>query len=156
MLKVDVTDPIIINEGLMQVLFFLLEMEKRCGATSHGCWPSSHALVQKDPLYPAPIVSVVDAAKRSLSVVLHGVSSLSLSSILADHCRHSYRNLRALANFPRWRMPKPPKHLGLAELGQLTLHFPPVNVSAPAHRNFFLCRSMSLIVFFGARRDVRK
>ena len=105
-------------------------------------------LSREDALFRSPIVSVVDAAKRNLSVVLHGVSSLSLPSVLADHCRHSHRNLRALANFPRWRMPKPPEHLGLAHLGQLTLYLPPVTVSAPAHRNFFIS--------FGARRDVTK
>ena len=139
-----------------RVLFFLLEVENRCGATSQGRWPSSHALVQNNAFPPSPIVNVVDAAKRSLSVLLHGVSSPSLPSKFGDHCRHSHRNLSALANFPKWRMPKPPEYLGLADLGQLTLHFPPVSVSAPAHRNLFLCRSMSLIIPFGARRDVRK
>jgi hypothetical protein len=139
------------------VLFFLLKMEKRCGATSQGRCPFSHALFQNYALSPSPIVSLVDAAKRSLSTLLQGVSSPSYGlSVLVDQPRHNHRNLRALANFPRWRMPKPPEYLGLADRGQFTLHFPPVIASAPARRNFFLCRSMSLSVSFGARNEVRK
>jgi hypothetical protein len=91
------------------VLFFLLEMEKRCGATSQGCWPFSHALFQNDVLSPFPIVSIVEAAKRSLSTLLQGVSCPSHGlSLFVDQPRHSHRNLRALANFPRLRMPRPP------------------------------------------------
>jgi len=111
------------------ILFLSLGDGEEVWCYMTGRWPFSHALFQNDALSPSPIVSLVDAAKRSLSTLLQGVSSPSHGlSVLVDQPRHNHRNLRALANFPRWRMPKPPEYLGLADRGSspcTSLHLSP-------------------------------
>lgn len=57
---------------------------------------------------------------------------------------HNQRNLRALLNFFRSRIPSPPKSIGFETISQLTLHVPPVSSWSPAQRKHLLALSSSL------------
>ena len=98
---------------------------------------------------PSPIIIVVAAAKRSQSVSLQGISSPIQGLLSGFQARHNHRKRSAHANFFRCRTPKPPFFFDLAVLIQLTLHFPPVNLSVPAQRNCLCLLSISSNVAFG-------
>ncbi|KAG2591127.1 hypothetical protein PVAP13_5NG105340 [Panicum virgatum] len=129
---------------------------KRFGAMSLGLQPCSHLECQKVVLLPSPKVIVVQAAKRRLSVLSHGVFVPTQTFPSDTHSCHSHRILRALANLSRFITPKPPFSLGMAHVVQLTLHFPPVSVLSPAHINFFRTLSRSSRISLGAFRTDRR
>ena len=147
---------VLLCKALLIVLFLFFEMRKRFGAISWGLWPWSQALVQKEAVKPSPTVIDVAAATRSLSVVWHGMSGLFIALPSPSHSFHNHLRRSALANFPRWSIPRPPDSVGLVERDQLTLHFPPVSFSDPAQRKLFLRLSISFSVALGALSDVRQ
>ena len=125
------------------VLFLCRQIAKRLGAISCGLRPCSHPECQKLVFLPLPSEIVVHAAKRRRSMSSHGVAVPIQAFSGEVHSCQSQRNLRALANLTRFRMPKPPFSLGQLHLVQLTLHFSPVSVESPAQRNFFHNLSIS-------------
>jgi hypothetical protein len=62
------------------------------------------------------------------------------------HLYHGHLNRRALANFSRWRMPKPSRFLGLQTTSQFNLRLPLVISSVSAQRK------ARLILFMEARQ----
>jgi hypothetical protein len=90
-----------------------------------------------------------------LSLFLHGLSGPICDCCSSSHSFHNHRRRRALANFPKCRIPSPPESLGLVERGQFTLHLPPVNASDPTQRNCFRLQLISFSVAFGARKELR-
>lgn len=110
---------------------------------SFGLQPCSHPECQKLVLLPSPTEIVVHAAKRKPSVSSHNVFVPTQVFSGDTHSCHSHRNLRALANLSRFRMPKPQFSLAMPLLVQFTLHFLPVSVMSPAQRNFFHALSSS-------------
>jgi len=139
----------------LRVLVFLLELLKIRGAMSLGLIPCSHALSQKDSLLPSPTQVVVAAANSYMSVVMHGASMVFQVSSKAMHLRQSHLSRMAHTNLSRWRMPSPPKVLGLAERVQFTLHLPPVSLLMPAQRNRFLNETIQSSMSFGDRMAER-
>ena len=131
------------------VLFFLFEISNNDGATSLGLQPCIHALSQNCVFLPSPIIIVVAAAKRSRSVSLQGISSPIQGLLSGFQARHNHHKRSAHAKIFRCRTPKPPFFFDLAVLIQLTLHFPPVNISVPAQRNCLRLLSISSNVAFG-------
>ena len=105
---------------------------------------------------PSPTIIEVATANNSLSLFVHGLSGPICNCCSSSHSFHNHQRRRALANFPKCRIPSPPESLGLVERGQFTLHLPPVNASDPARRNCFRLQSISFSVAFGARKEVRK
>lgn len=118
-------------------VLFILEIMKRLSAKSQGCYPCTHALCQNEIFLTSSIFAEVAAAKRSLSVLSHGMSCPIHGFESSDHSGQSHRNLRALANFLWWSIPSPPKIFDLVDPGQFTLHFPPVSFSAPPRETVF-------------------
>ena len=134
--------------------FFLLGYSVYC--RSLGRMPCIQALFQKAIFFPFPILMVVAAANRCLSVSLQGNSLPTQGFPSGFQSRQSQRRRSALANLPRCRIPRPPFFFDRAALVQFTLHLAPVILSVPAQRNYLRFASISCKVAFGARRAVRK
>jgi hypothetical protein len=93
------------------VMFFLLDFVNKKGAMDFGSRPLIQLECHKLALSPFPIVTIVDELKRSRSVLSQGISKLA-QGLSGDPFCQSHRNLKALANRSRSRMPKPPRSLG--------------------------------------------
>ena len=135
-------------------LFFRLLCQYNRGKREAGDRPLIQLETQNDAFLPSPIVTLVAAVKRAMSVSstrsfipAHGLCVLLQAS-------QSQRNRRALLNFSMSRMLRPPKLTGLATYGHPTLHFPPVISPSPAHRKRLRNLSSSSSNCFGALMDV--
>jgi hypothetical protein len=92
--------------------FFLVVLaNKRC-AISFGLLPCNQLDPQKLVFLPFPKVICVQFAKRRLSVSSHGTSVPAQVFSGAVHWSQSHRRRRALENFSRWRILRPPEFLG--------------------------------------------
>ena len=147
---------VFLTSASFSVLFFLFEIVYTDGARSLGRMPCIQALFQKAIFLPFPILIIVAAVNRCLSVSLQGSSLPTQGLPSGFQSRQSHKKWRALVNFPRCRMPKPPFSFDRAALVQFTLHLAPVILSMPAYRNCLRLVSTSCKVAFGARKAIRK
>ena len=116
------------------VRHFLLEALNKFGAMSLGRRPCSQPDCQNFVFFPSPMVIVVQAAKRSRSVSSQGISEPTHAFSGETHSCHSQRSRRAREDFSKFRSRRSPISLGRQEHVQLILHFPPVSILSPAHR----------------------
>jgi len=75
--------------ALRTVTFFLLTFKKRLGAIFFGAVPLIQLECQKLVLSPLPTVTIVEALKRSLSMLSQGMSSLAQGQTLVLSLEHS-------------------------------------------------------------------
>ena len=91
--------------------------------------PTSQDDPQKEAFCPSSRVTFVAALKRFRSTSSFGVSEPTHGLSGEAHSCQSHRSLRALENFSKFRIPRPPRTLGRHTLSQLTLHLPPLTIS---------------------------
>jgi hypothetical protein len=99
------------------VMFFRLDFWNRAGAINLGALLFNQLECQNMALSPFPMVTIVDAWNRSLSVLSQGTARPAHGRWTCCHLNHSHRNLSARANRSRSRMPSPPKILGAHVVG---------------------------------------
>ena len=80
---------------------------------SLGAHPDNQLSCQKQHFFPFPREIFVLALNNFLSISSHGVSMLNQGLLSSFHSNQSQRNLKALVNFSKFRIPRPPKDLGL-------------------------------------------
>jgi hypothetical protein len=88
-------------------MFFLLAFLYRFGAIVLGACPSIQLDPEKSAIFPLPIVTIVDALKRSTSALSHGNCMPSHAFSLTFHCSHNHLSLSALAKRSRSSIPRP-------------------------------------------------
>lgn len=143
--------------ALYTVMFFLVAFLYKLGAMFLGAWPSIQLDLQKSASFPSPMVTVVEAWKRSTSVLSQGswrpVHALSLHL----HLNQSHRSLRALAKRSKSRIPRPPLFFGKQVTDQLTKQCPPLQNSGSSafHRKLLLILSICRSNHFWAGKTVR-
>ena len=104
--------------------FFLLAFLNKVGTKLLEAIPCIHDEVQNLVVLPSPIVTIVDAAKRSLSRPSHGSSNLFHALFFWCHWNHSQRRRSAHAKRSKSRIPSPPLILGRQDVAQLTIECP--------------------------------
>jgi hypothetical protein len=91
-----------------------------------GALPFSQLECQKVALSPLPTVTIVEASKRSLSVLSQGISISAHGRCACCHRDHSQRSLNARAKRSKSRRPSPLNSLGAQVVGQLSRQCPPL------------------------------
>jgi hypothetical protein len=98
---------------------------------------------------------VVAAWKISISLSLQGLPNPTQILSFAFHSNQGHLNRSAVANFSRWRIPRPPNNFGQQTISQLTLHLAPVVESFATHTNTLSILLMYFKVPGGTVRGVR-
>jgi hypothetical protein len=94
------------------VICFLLVFLNKFGAKLLGDIPCTHDEVQNLAVLPSPIMTIVDAAKRSRSWLSHGRPSLFHALSFWRHWNHNHRSLSARAKRSKSKILSPPLIFG--------------------------------------------
>jgi hypothetical protein len=132
------------------VLFLNPATWNRLGASSFGATPSSHLASQKGVFLSSPIEIRVEQKNNCLSIgsaifrrCFQGLSWWSQPY-------HNHLSLKALLNFSRSLIPRPPNLLGIKHVCQLTRQWPPLTLSGscPFHKKLLLNLSILEVPYF--------
>jgi hypothetical protein len=111
---------LLLVSALATVMFFLFAFLNSVGAIFLGAWPWIQLEFQNSAIFPLPTVTVVEALKRSSSVLSQGSFKAVHALSLLFHHSHNRLSLSHLAKRSRSRIPRPPLFFGRQVMGQLT------------------------------------